>query len=156
MERTFIIIKPDAVQRGLTGEIIKRFEQRGLKIAGMKFMQVPRTLAETHYAEHLGKPFYEGLVNYITASPVVALALEGTNAVAAARATIGGVPKSMTKPVEAPPGSIRGDFGLEVGRNLVHGSDSAESAVRELALWFNDDELASWDRVTDPWVFEGR
>lgn len=151
MERTLIIVKPDAVQRGLTGEIIKRFEQRGLKIAGMKFMQVPRALAETHYAEHLGKGFYEGLVNYITASPVVVIAFEGTNAVAAARGTIG-----STKPHESTPGSIRGDFGLEVGRNLVHGSDSVESAARELALWFSDGELAAWDRATDPWVFEKR
>lgn len=151
MERTFIIVKPDAVQRGLTGEIIKRFEQRGLKIAGMKFMQVPRELAQTHYAEHVGKVFYEGLVNYITSGPVVAIALEGTNAVAAARGTIG-----STKPVESTPGSIRGDFGLEVGRNLVHGSDSVESSARELALWFSEAELTTWERSTDPWVFENR
>lgn len=151
MERTFIIIKPDAVQRGLTGEIIKRFEQRGLKLAGMKFMQVSRELAQTHYAEHAGKPFYEGLVSYITSGPVVALALEGTNAVAAARNTIG-----KTKPAESDAGSIRGDFGLEVGRNLVHGSDSVESSTRELALWFSDAELTPWERSTDPWVFENR
>ncbi|MBL8147706.1 MAG: nucleoside-diphosphate kinase [Anaerolineae bacterium] len=151
MERTFIIIKPDAVQRGLTGEIIKRFEQRGLKLAGMKFMQVSRELAQTHYAEHAGKPFYEGLVSYITSGPVVALALEGTNAVAAARNTIG-----KTKPAESDVGSIRGDFGLEVGRNLVHGSDSVESSTRELALWFSDAELTPWERSTDPWVFENR
>ncbi|MFN8379312.1 MAG: nucleoside-diphosphate kinase [Anaerolineae bacterium] len=151
MERTFIIVKPDAVQRGLTGEIIKRFEQRGLKIVGMKFMQVPRELAEKHYAEHAGKGFYEGLLSYISSGPVVALALEGTNAVAAARNTIG-----KTKPAESDAGSIRGDFGLEVGRNLVHGSDSVESSARELALWFTDEELVSWSRNTDPWVFEGR
>ncbi len=151
MERTLIIIKPDAVQRGLTGEIIKRFELRGLKIAGMKFMQVPRALAEKHYAEHFGKPFYEGLLDYITSSPVVVIAYEGTNAVAAARGTIGG-----TKPHESTPGSIRGDFGLEVGRNLVHGSDKVESATRELALWFTDGELFDWARATDPWVFEKR
>jgi nucleoside-diphosphate kinase len=151
VERTLIIVKPDAVQRGLTGEIIKRFEQRGLKIVGMKFMQVPRALAETHYAEHQGKPFYAGLVDYITASPVVVAAFEGTNAVAAARGTIG-----STKPAESTPGSIRGDFGLEVGRNLVHGSDSVDSATRELALWFGEGELSGWERATDPWVFEKR
>lgn len=149
MERTFIIVKPDAVQRGLTGEIIKRFEQRGLKIVGMKFVVPSRELAEAHYAEHAGRPFYEGLVNYITSGPVVALALEGTNAVAAARNTIG-----KTKPVESDAGSIRGDFGLEVGRNLVHGSDGGESSARELALWFSEDELMTWSRNTDPWVFE--
>lgn len=149
MERTFIIVKPDAVQRGLTGDILKRFEQRGLKIVGMKLVQVSRELAEKHYAEHVGKGFYEGLVSYITSGPVVALALEGTNAVAAARGTIG-----STKPVESTPGSIRGDFGLEVGRNLVHGSDGLESAARELALWFSDAELTGWTRSTDPWVFE--
>jgi nucleoside-diphosphate kinase len=151
VERTFIIVKPDAVQRGLTGEIIKRFEQRGFKIVGMKFMQVPKELAEKHYAEHLGKPFYDGLVAYITASPVVAIAFEGTNAVAAARGTIG-----STKPHESTPGSIRADFGLEVGRNLVHGSSDVEAAERELALWFSADELTAWDRSTDPWVFEKR
>lgn len=149
MERTLIIVKPDAVQRGLTGEIIKRFEQRGLKIAGMKFMQVPRALAEKHYAEHQGKPFYDGLVSYITSAPVVVIAFEGSNAVLAARGTIG-----STKPHESTPGSIRGDFGLEVGRNLVHGSDSGDSSTRELALWFTDGELLSWGRATDPWVFE--
>jgi nucleoside-diphosphate kinase len=149
VERTLIIVKPDAVQRGLTGEIIKRFEQRGLKIAGMKFMQVPRALAEKHYAEHQGKPFYEGLVSYITSAPVVVIAFEGSNAVLAARGTIG-----STKPHESTPGSIRGDFGLEVGRNLVHGSDGGDSSTRELALWFTDNELLSWGRATDPWVFE--
>jgi nucleoside-diphosphate kinase len=149
MERTLIIVKPDAVQRGLTGEIIRRFEQRGLKIAGMKFMQVSAALAETHYAEHVGKPFFEGLVKYITSSPVVVIALEGTKAVEAARATIG-----KTKPFESPAGTIRGDFGLEVGRNLVHGSDSVESGAREVANFFTDAELVSWPRNTDPWIFE--
>jgi nucleoside-diphosphate kinase len=151
VERTLIIVKPDAVQRGLTGEIIKRFEQRGLKIVGMKFMQVPKALAEQHYAEHVGKPFYDGLVSYITSSPVVVIAFEGTNAVAAARGTIG-----STKPHESTAGSIRGDFALEVGRNLVHGSDGGDSAAREVALWFTNSELLSWDRNTDQWVFEKR
>ncbi|MBI5669660.1 MAG: nucleoside-diphosphate kinase [Chloroflexi bacterium] len=151
MERTLIIVKPDGVQRGLTGEIIRRFEARGLRIIGMKFMQVSRELAEKHYEIHKGKPFYDGLVQYITSSPVVALALEGTNAVAAARMTIG-----STKSHEAAAGTIRGDLALEVGRNLVHGSDSVENGQKEVALWFNDSELISWPRNTDPWIFEGR
>jgi nucleoside-diphosphate kinase len=149
LERTLIIIKPDAVQRGLTGEILKRFEARGLRIVGMKFMQVPRELAQRHYAEHEGRPFYEGLVSYITSSPVVVIALEGTNAVAAARRTIG-----STKPFESEAGSIRGDLALEVGRNLVHGSDGVESGQREIALWFDEGELISWQRNTDEWIFE--
>ena len=151
MERTFIIVKPDAVQRGLTGEIIKRFEQRGFKIVGLKMVQVGRELAEKHYAEHAGKGFYEGLLGYLTSAPVIVMALEGTNAVAAARGTIGG-----TKPHESTPGSIRADFGLEVGRNLVHGSSDVEAAEREIALWFSEDELVSWPRATDPWIFENR
>lgn len=149
MERTLIIIKPDAVQRGLTGEILKRFESRGLRIIGMKFMQVSRELAEKHYAIHQGKGFYEGLVSYIISSPVVAIALEGTNAVAAARKTIG-----ATRPQEAEAGTIRGDFALEVGRNLVHGSDSVENGQIEVANFFTDAELISWGRNTDPWIFE--
>ncbi|HEX3049610.1 MAG TPA: nucleoside-diphosphate kinase [Aggregatilineaceae bacterium] len=149
MERTLIIIKPDAVQRGLIGEIIRRFENRGLRIAGMKFMQVPRELAERHYAEHKGKGFYEGLLQYITSAPVVVMALEGKNAIAIARGTIG-----STKPVEAAPGSIRGDFGMEVGRNLVHGSDKPESAEREVNLFFAPEELVDWQRETDRWIFE--
>lgn len=151
MERTLIIIKPDAVQRGLTGEIIRRFEQRGLRIAGMKFMAVERALAEQHYAIHRGKPFYGSLVNYITSAPVVVMALEGTNAVAAARGTIG-----ATNPADATAGSIRGDLGLEIGRNLVHGSDSVENGEQEIALWFKPAELINWERNTDPWIFEKR
>jgi nucleoside-diphosphate kinase len=149
VERTLIIIKPDAVQRGLTGEILKRFEARGLRIIGMKFMQVSRELAEKHYAVHQGKGFYEGLVGYITSSPVVVIALEGTNAVAAARKTIG-----ATRPHEAEAGTIRGDLALEVGRNLVHGSDSVENGQIEIANFFNDAELFTWERSTDPWIFE--
>lgn len=149
MERTLIIIKPDAVQRGLTGEIIRRFEQRGLKIVGMKFMQVSRELAQRHYAEHEGKPFYEGLVNYITSSPVVVLALEANGCIQLARNMMG-----KTKPVEAVPGTIRGDFGVEVGRNLVHGSDGPESAVREVNLWFKPEELTAWSRSTETWIHE--
>jgi nucleoside-diphosphate kinase len=149
VERTLIIIKPDAVQRGLTGEILKRFEARGLRIIGMKFMQVSRELAEKHYAEHRGKNFYEGLVSYITSSPVVVIALEGTNAIAAARKTIG-----ATRPQEAEAGTIRGDLALEVGRNLVHGSDTVENGQREVDNFFSDAELISWGRNTDPWIFE--
>jgi nucleoside-diphosphate kinase len=149
MERTFIIIKPDAVQRGLTGEILHRFEARGLRIIGMKFMQVSRELAEKHYEIHRGKPFFEGLVKYIISSPVVAIALEGTNAVAAARKTIG-----STKPHEAEAGTIRGDLALEIGRNLVHGSDSVDNGKLEVSNFFSEAELVSWPRNTDPWIFE--
>lgn len=149
MERTLIIIKPDAVQRGLIGEIIRRFEMRGLRLAGMKLIQISPELAQRHYAEHQGKPFFEGLVSYITSAPVVVMALEGKDAVALARNTIG-----KTKPVEAAAGTIRGDFGVEVGRNLVHGSDSVTSAERELNLFFAPEELIDWSRDVDRWVFE--
>ena len=149
MERTLIIVKPDAVQRGLTGEIIKRFEARGLKIIGMKLLQVNRELAEKHYAVHRERPFFAGLVEYIISAPVVVLALEGTDAIAAARVTIG-----ATKPAEAAPGSIRGDYGLEIGRNLVHGSDSVENGVIEVANFFTEAELCGWSRDVDRWVFE--
>lgn len=149
MERTLIIIKPDAVQRGLVGEIITRFERRGLRIVGMKFMQIDRALAEKHYAEHKGKSFYESLLAYITSAPVVVMVLEGPNAVQIARNTIG-----ATKPVEATPGSIRGDFGLETGRNLVHGSDGLESSKREIELFFRSEEVISWSRDVDRWIFE--
>jgi nucleoside-diphosphate kinase len=149
MERTFIIIKPDGVQRGLVGEIIKRFEQRGLRIIGMKFIHMSEELAKKHYAVHAERPFFNSLVSYITSAPVVVMALEGTNAVAAARATIG-----ATRPHEAGAGTIRGDFGLEIGRNLVHGSDSVENGVIEVANFFSDAELVSWARNTDPWIFE--
>lgn len=148
MERTFVIIKPDAVQRGLIGEIVARFERRGLKILGMKFMQVSEELARQHYAVHQGKPFFEGLIQYITSAPVVAMVLEGTDAIAAVRNSMG-----ATRPAEAAPGTIRGDFGLEIGRNLVHGSDGPETAATEIALWFGED-LVSWQRSTDPWIFE--
>lgn len=148
-ERTLIIVKPDAVQRGLTGEVIKRLEQRGLRIIGMKFMQVTEELAKKHYEEHDGKPFFAGLVEYITSAPVVVMALEGTNTIQASRTTIG-----STKPFEAAAGTIRGDFALEIGRNLVHGSDSPENGEREIANFFSADELVSWERNTDPWIFE--
>ena len=149
MERTLIIIKPDAVQRGLIGPIITRFEQRGLRIAGAKFMHITRKLAERHYAVHTGKPFYEGLLDYITSGPVMVMALEGPQAIAVARATMG-----ATRPVEASPGTIRADFALEVGRNLVHGSDGPETARFELDLFFDESELLSWNRDTDRWILE--
>jgi nucleoside-diphosphate kinase len=149
VERTLIIIKPDAVQRGLVGEIIRRFENLGLRIAGMKLMQVSRELASRHYGEHEGKPFYESLLSYISSAPVVVMALEGPNAIALARKTIG-----ETKPVDSPPGSIRGDFGVDVGRNLIHGSDGAASAQREIDLFFGPDELLRWSRDMDRWIFE--
>ncbi len=149
VERTLILIKPDGVQRGLVGPILARFEARGLKIVGLKLVEVSTELAERHYAVHQGKPFYEGLVRYITSSPVVAMVLEGTNTVAAVRKTVG-----ATRSFEAEPGTIRGDLALEVGRNLVHASDAPETAREEIALWFGDHELVAYPRDTDAWIFE--
>lgn len=149
MERTLIILKPDAVQRGLSGEILRRFEARGLKIVAMKFMQITRSIAERHYEEHQGKGFYEPLLGYITSSPSVVLILEGKRAVATARQLIG-----KTDPLEAEVGTIRGDLGMERGRNLVHGSDSVESATREITIFFTEDEIAPWTPVTEAWVYE--
>lgn len=149
MERTLIIIKPDGVERGLIGPIITRFEQRGLKLVGLKMLQVSDELARQHYAVHAGKSFFEPLIQYITSAPVVVLALEGPQAVLAARNTIG-----STKPVEAAAGSIRGDFGMMVGRNLVHGSDSPENGAAEIALWFEESELISYERALDCWILE--
>ncbi len=148
MERTFVMVKPDGVQRGLIGEIISRFERRGLKIVGMKMVQVSNELARQHYAVHEGKPFFTGLINYITSAPVVALVVEGTNAVVAVRQTVG-----ATRPFEAAPGSIRADFALEIGRNLVHASDAPETAATEIALWFGEG-LIDWQRDVDRWIFE--
>ena len=150
MERTLIIVKPDAMQRGLAGDIIRRFESRGLKIIGMKLLQMSRELAETHYAVHRERPFFGSLVAYIVSAPVIVMALEGTDAVAAARMTIG-----ATKPSEAAAGTIRGDYALEIGRNLVHGSDSVENGAAEVANFFDEAELcARWARDVDGWVFE--
>ncbi len=149
MERTFVILKPDAVQRQLTGQLISRFEQRGLKIVAMKFMQVSLELAQEHYAVHKERPFFNDLIAYITSSPVVAMVLEGPDAIRATRNTVGG-----TNPVEAAPGSIRGDFGMQIGRNLVHASDGPETARAEVALWFRDDELVAYDRAVDGWILE--
>jgi nucleoside-diphosphate kinase len=149
VERTLVLIKPDAMQRGLAGEILARIERRGLRLAGLKLMQVDRALAERHYGEHIGKPFYEALVAYITSCPIVAAVFEGTSAVDTVRTTMG-----RTNPSEAAPGTIRGDFGLEIGRNLIHGSDSLESAAREITLFFDPQELLSYERAIDRWVFE--
>lgn len=150
MERTFVLTKPDAVQRGLIGEIILRLEKRGLKLIGAKFLSVSRELAEQHYAVHKGKAFYDGLIQYITSAPVMAMVWEGPQAINAVRQTMG-----ATRPVEAAPGSIRHDFGLSVGRNLTHASDSLETAETEIALWFSPDELVNWQRPIDAWIFEG-
>ena len=149
MQRTLILIKPDGVQRGLIGPIVERFERRGLKLVGMKFMQMSRELAERHYAIHQGKPFYDSLVNYITSGPIVAMAWEGKEAIAVARSTVG-----ATNPVAAAPGTIRGEFGVEIGRNLVHGSDSPENGEQEVALFFNPAELVEWSRDVDGWIVE--
>ncbi len=148
MEKTFIILKPDAVQRGLVGEIIGRLERRGLKLAALKFMQVSDELARKHYAVHAERPFFTGLIEYITSSPVVALVVEGTDAISVVRTMVG-----ATRPAEAAPGTIRADFGLEVGRNLVHASDGPDTAKDEIALWFGED-LTSWERATDAWIYE--
>lgn len=149
MERTLIIVKPDGVQRGLIGEIVGRLEKRGLKIVGMKLMQVTEDLAKTHYAEHNGKPFFNGLVSYITSSPVVVMVLEGKKAIEVARATIG-----ATNPANAAVGTIRGDLAVEIGRNLIHGSDSPESAAREVGIFFKPEEVTSYSRATDQWIME--
>jgi nucleoside-diphosphate kinase len=149
VERTLVLAKPDAVQRGLVGEVIARLERRGLKMTGAKFLQVSRELAEQHYAVHKGKPFYEGLVNYIISAPVMAMVWEGPNAVAAVRQTMG-----ATRPTEAAPGTLRHDFALTIGRNLTHASDTPENGEKEVSLWFKPEELVTWNRPLDPWIFE--
>jgi nucleoside-diphosphate kinase len=149
VERSLVLVKPDGVQRALVGEVISRLERRGLRLVGAKFLQVSKELAETHYAIHKGKPFYEGLISYITSAPVMAMVWEGPNAIAAIRQTMG-----STRPTEAAPGSLRHDFALEVGRNLTHASDSVENGTSEVALWFEREELVDWTREVDRWVFE--
>jgi nucleoside-diphosphate kinase len=146
-ERTLVLVKPDGVQRQLAGKIIARFEERGLKIVGLRLVQVDRSLAERHYAVHAGKPFFEGLVAFITSSPLVAIALEGPNAIGMVRTMVG-----ATKPTEAAPGTIRGDLAVEMGQNLIHASDGPETAVAELALWFKPEELLTYEREIDRWV----
>jgi nucleoside-diphosphate kinase len=150
LQQTLVILKPDAVQRGLVGPIIHRFERRGLKIAAMRLIQIDQELAERHYGIHRGKPFFEGLVSYITSGPVVVVALEGPNAITVVRKTMG-----ATNAAEADPGTIRGDYAVEIGRNLVHGSDSEASAATELALFFKPEDVVSYRRDTDRWIVEG-
>lgn len=149
LERTFLAIKPDGVQRNLVGEIIRRFESKGFTLVGLKMMKVSRELAEQHYDVHKERPFFPGLVEFIISSPVVAMVWEGEGVVAAARKIIG-----STNPLTAEPGTIRGDFGINVGRNLIHGSDAQETAQREIKLWFKDDELVSWEPNLTPWLRE--
>jgi len=149
VEKTFVFVKPDGVQRGLVGEIMARLERRGLRLVASKFMAVSQELAGQHYAIHQGKPFYEGLLEYVTSAPVMAMVWEGPNAVAAVRQTMG-----ATKPTEAAPGSVRHDFGLEIGRNITHASDSVENAQKEIEMWFTAEEIIDWNRDIDTWVFE--
>ena len=149
MEKTLVLVKPDGVQRGLSGEIISRFENRGLKLIGLKLMQVSEELAGQHYHEHTERPFFPGLVSFITSGPIIAMAWEGDNAIGIVRQTMG-----TTNPVEASPGTIRGDLAINIGRNVVHGSDSPESAERELNLFFSQGELLDYSRSTDSWITE--
>ena len=149
MERTFLMVKPDGVQRNLVGEVIKRLENKGFTLVGLKLMAVSRELAEKHYDVHKERPFFGSLVDFIISSPVVAMVWEGDGVVASARKIIGG-----TNPLEAEPGTIRGDYGVNIGRNLIHGSDAIETATREIALWFKDDELCAWENTMKPWLYE--
>lgn len=149
MERTLVIVKPDGVQRGLIGQVITRLERRGLKLVGMKFMQITPELAARHYAVHQGKPFYAGLVQYITSAPVVVMVWEGKRAIEVVRKTMG-----STNPANAEPGTLRADFAVEIGRNLVHGSDGPETAAFEVGLFFGEGELVTWERDVDKWIIE--
>ena len=148
-ERTLILVKPDGIQRGLAGEIISRLESRGLSIVGLRMLRVDKALANRHYAEHEGKPFFDGLIDYITSSPIIAAVLEGTRAIEVVRKTMG-----ATNPAEAEPGTIRGDLSVELGRNLIHGSDGLDSAAREIALFFEESQLFNYERDVDRWIFE--
>lgn len=149
MERTYLMVKPDGVQRDLVGEIISRFEKKGFKIVGLKMLRISRELAEKHYGEHVGKPFFEPLVEYIISGPVVAMVIEGKDAVSAAREMMG-----ATNPLKAAPGTIRGSYGIDIGRNVIHGSDSPASAQREISLFFKEDELVEYSRDVDRWIYE--
>lgn len=149
MERTFIMVKPDGVQRALVGEVIRRFETKGFTLVGLKMMQVSRELAEKHYDVHKERPFFGSLVEFIISAPVVAMVWEGEGVVASARKIIG-----ATNPLSAEPGTIRGDYGVSIGRNLIHGSDAIETAMREISLWFSHDELANWEPTIKPWLYE--
>ena len=149
MERTFIAVKPDGVQRGLVGEVIRRFEAKGFTLVGLKLVQVSKDLAEQHYGEHKEKPFFAGLVTFITSGPVVAMVWEGKGVVAAARKMIG-----ATNPLNSEPGTLRGDYGIDIGRNIIHGSDAVETAQREIGLWFKPEELAAWEPSLHGWIYE--
>lgn len=149
MERTFVMLKPDAVQRGLIGEILARIEAKGFKPVAMKFMRIPKELAERHYGEHKGKPFFPGLIEYMTSGPVLVMVWEGENIIAAMRTMMG-----ATNPQNAAVGTIRGDFAQQTGRNLIHGSDGPESARREIELFFNDYELLNYEACNKVWLFE--
>ena len=149
MQRTLVLLKPDAVQRGKIGEIVSRLERRGLKFVAMKLMLVSDNLAHEHYAEHVGKPFFDGLVRFITSSPIIAMVVEGENTVELVRTMMG-----ATNPQQAAPGTIRGDLALSIGENLIHGSDSPESAAREIALYFSGDEIVDYTKDVDRWVIE--
>ncbi len=150
-ERTFVMVKPDGVQRGLIGDIISRFEERGLKLVGAKFMQIDQDLAEDHYGEHEDKPFFDDLVGFITSDPVMAMVWEGQDATRQVRNMMG-----ETDPAESAPGTIRGDFGLDLGRNVIHGSDNEDPGAneREIDLFFDDDELLDWERIDESWLYE--
>lgn len=149
MERTYVMIKPDGVQRNLVGEILSRFEKKGLKVVALKMLQISRELAEHHYGEHKGKPFFEPLVEYITSGPVVAMVLEGKDAVSTARDMMG-----ATNPLKASPGTIRGTYGMDIGRNVIHGSDSPESAQREVDIFFKPEEIIEYKKDSDNWLYE--
>lgn len=149
MERTLVILKPDAVQRGLIGQITARLEQRGIKLVGMRLIHIDDELAARHYAVHKGKPFYDGLIKYITSSPVVVQVWEGKRVIEIVRRTCG-----ATNPADADLGTIRADFGVEIGRNLIHASDGPETAAYEIPLYFKEEELVSWTRANDPWITE--
>lgn len=149
MERTFVMVKPDGVQRGLVGEIISRLEKKGLKIVALKMLNIEDGLAREHYAEHVEKPFFQSLIEYITSGPVVAMVVEGKEAVKVVRTLVG-----ATNPIEAQPGTIRGDYGLDIGRNVVHASDSLESAEREISLFFDAEEILEYPRMDEEWIYE--
>jgi nucleoside-diphosphate kinase len=148
MERSLVLIKPDAVRRGLAGEIISRLEKKGLKIVAMKMLHMDKDLAQRHYAIHKGKAFFDDLVNFITSSPVIAIIFQGKNAVEIIRQMMG-----ETDPAKASSGTIRGDFGIDIGHNLVHGSDSLENAVKEIDLFFSEEEIFNYDRELDTWIY---
>ncbi|MFC7046201.1 nucleoside-diphosphate kinase [Halobacteriaceae archaeon GCM10025711] len=150
-ERTFVMVKPDGVQRGIVGEVVSRLEDRGLKLVGAKFMQIDQDLAHEHYGEHEGKPFFDGLVSFITSGPVMAMVWEGQDATRQVRQMMG-----ATDPADAAPGTIRGDYGLDLGRNVIHGSDHEDPGAneREISLFFDEDELVDYERIDEPWLYE--